>query len=186
MNSEIRRITTRTKSTRDDWRTPAWVQELFQAYAKDHDLATWDPYPSPDSAFHFCDDQTPIALADSVTYNPDGTCAPQRAVWANPPYGRALLEHSALISRLMYRHALVVALVPARPGVRWWCQLAQRDRLVVVPHDRFHFDDGDDPAMFQSAMVIGGTDAHCAGWADVWRGEAWIARSLPSDLQGRL
>jgi hypothetical protein len=177
--SEVRRITTRTTASRDDWRTPTWIQELFTHFCREEGYPTWDPYPSPIAGFHFCTYQKPIEQAEEQLGQP--VQDPRIAVWANPPYGRALKHHAIFISRLMQTRALVVALVPARPGCRWWNELAQPGRLVVVPHERLHFDDGPDPAMFPSAMIIGGRDdAARFAFADVWRGEAWIASPIAS------
>jgi len=171
--SELRRVITRTGTSRDDWRTPVWVQDTFLDFASERELVTLDPYPSPDAAHHWCAEQErdcDVRLA-----------RPDHAVWANPPYGRALgARHADEIDHLMQRSALCVALVPARPGSRWWSTLATPGRAVIVPHERFYFDDGDQPAMFPSAMIVAGLAQHRHAWIEWWAGDGWIADTIQS------
>ena len=176
MTSEIRRAITRTENTRDDWRTPKAVTDGWRVFCAGRSLTTHDPFPSPDKAHHF-------AAFNARWNGHPWTC--DDALFCNPPYGRDLWQHAALINPWYSQAGLVVSLVPARPGSRWWRLLATPGRVVIVPDERMHFDDGKDPAMFPSALIVGGAPDLAEIYARQWCHSAWITKPITDvDLWG--
>jgi hypothetical protein len=182
MSGLLRRVTTRTAESRDDWRTPSAITHDWRELCLRFALVTCDPYPSPDPAHHFAERNVRYD-GRSPHGGPWGEWSGSSAIWANPPYGRALATHARDVASWYERAGLVVALVPARPGSEWWRHLARAGRSVIVPDKRLHFDDGAQPAMFPSALIVGGTNAHAArSYVAQWAPRAWVA--VPSESVG--
>src|SRR5262245_27323838 len=76
-------------------------------------------------------------------------------VWCNPPYGReiGLWLEKALESVHTGQAEVVVCLVPARPGSRWWHDFAARGEVRFL-RGRVRFGGGENSAPFDSAVVV--------------------------------
>lgn len=176
----------RTDSTRDDWRSPEWVQSLIDEFADDELLCTIDPCASDDPSHWFCDWNrsrlTPIAqpLPNHDPFDPPGL------VYVNPPYGSALRQWSKAIARWRAMYPIVVALVPARPGSAWWSRLAVPGTTVIVPYERLTFIGAPTVAAFPSAFVVGGTSPDLRlRFSAAFHGDAWIVQPDPRWCRAR-
>lgn len=96
------------------------------------------------------------------------------ACWMNPPYGREIERWVQKAVKECWKGATVIALLPARPGPRWfgwvWSYTAQRPRrwvkaLRFLP-GRIQFDGMPTSAMFPSMVVIFQLDR-------VWSPRVW-------------
>jgi len=181
---------TRTATSRDDWRTPAWVRSAFlqhcAASRSGVPLRTIDPCASVHPGDHWCDDNS----RDLATLPPLG---PNDAIWINPPYGTSLRKLADAIDSWLRSHAaLVVVLVPARPGSRWWDTLATPGREIIIPHKRLAFElphaeysPATIGAPFPSAMICDGSSLGVRNkWVRAWAGAAWTCTAT-SQPRGR-
>jgi site-specific DNA-methyltransferase (adenine-specific) len=125
-----------------EWPTPRWlVDQLAAEFAPGgFDL---DPAATPANA----------KAPRYFTEVDDGLAQPwhARAVWCNPPYGKARAEVD------LGHAALVVCLVPARVSTRWWreCEADPTVFVRVIGRVRWHpVERGEAP--FDSAVIVFG------------------------------
>lgn len=137
-----------TSSDRSDWATP---RAFFNSLNNEFDFEL-DVCASPENA----------KLDHYITQEMDAFKAPwinqkdyPARCWMNPPYGRQINRWMELAFRWSLRGATVVCLVPNRAGSKWWRQwvLGRADEVRFVD-GRLRFDDQDQYAPFESAVVI--------------------------------
>jgi hypothetical protein len=168
----------------DLWRTPEAERRAWCGWTAQRGLVSIDPFAGESSLDWWQDwnrTQTGRRSPRTCWTPPTPTAA-----WCNPPYGRALRDHAREIDVMYTELALVVACVAARPGSAWWSTLARPGRVVIVPRARWHFDDAHDPAMFPTALIIGGTDpAECDAYAAAYlaRVPSWACTPLPASVE---
>jgi phage N-6-adenine-methyltransferase len=112
----------RTRSARDDWPTPQWLADQLAAEFGPFGL---DPCATASNA------KAPVFYTEAD----DGLSQPWKGrVWLNPPYGGQLGYWMAkAVDQVETGNAgLVVALVPARPGVRWYDEATRSASLARV------------------------------------------------------
>lgn len=80
----------------------------------------------------------------------------QGVCWMNPPYSQ-IRQWLAKACDEARRGVLVVCLVPARTGTRWWWDYARRGEVRFLP-GRLRFVGSKHSAPFPSAVVIFGPD----------------------------
>ena len=134
----------RTPDARDDWPTPQWlVEQLAAEFAPGgFDL---DPCASAQNA----------KAGRFFTEDDDGLTQPWKgSVFCNPPYGRSVGTWMAKAAAEVAagRAALVVALVPARPGTGWYDVAVKSCSLVRVWPGRMIWP----RANFTSAVLVFG------------------------------
>jgi site-specific DNA-methyltransferase (adenine-specific) len=134
-----------------EWPTPQWlVDQLAEEFAPGgFDL---DPAAAPGNA------KAPRYFTATV----DGLSQPwrARAVWLNPPYGKAstpLWLAKARCEVDLGHAALVVCLVPARVSTRWWreCEADPAVFVRVIGRIRWAADQRGE-APFDSAVIVFG------------------------------
>src|SRR5262249_30633870 len=75
-------------------------------------------------------------------------------VWCNPPYGRRIAKWMRKARESAETTAaVVVCLVPARPGNRWFQECLREGDVEFLP-GRLKFNEGKNPAPFDSAVVV--------------------------------
>ena len=137
-------------SERSDWRTPQWLLDrLYGIFGEfDLDAAAATP-PNVRARMHY-------GAAE------DGLFRPWTGVtFLNPPYGRGLGLWVAKCRREVAtgRARLVIALLPARVGTRWWRENVVGSGSAVFLPSRLRFDDGKNTAPFDAALVLWGASA---------------------------
>jgi site-specific DNA-methyltransferase (adenine-specific) len=134
-----------------EWRTPQWlVDQLAGEFAPGgFDL---DPAATPGNA----------KAPRYFTVDQDGLSQPwhARAVWLNPPYGKASTPRWLDKARAevdLGHAALVVCLVPARVSTRWWreCEADSAVFVRVIGRIRWAADRRGE-APFDSAVIVFG------------------------------
>lgn len=133
-------------SKRDDWPTPDWLFRLL-----DHELG---PFTLDAAA---SDDNTKVP-GRYYTIEDDGLAQPWTGrVFVNPPYGKGVIDQwvtRAIQAVRQGEASVVVLVVPARPGSRWFTQLIEHAVEVRFVTGRVTFAGADKPAPFPSAVVI--------------------------------
>jgi phage N-6-adenine-methyltransferase len=146
---------TKTRTARsDEWATPKWLFDHF------------------DAEFHFtldaCAQPWNAKCARFFTPEDDGLKRDWygETVWVNPPYSDPgpWMEKASMEGNATYRPSVVVCLVPNAPDTHWWRNhvegKAAEIRLLtrsLLPTGRVHFEKEDGwsgRAGFSSALVI--------------------------------
>lgn len=127
---------------KDDWATP----DTFFRLVNDHFHFTLDAAAAPDTA----------KVARYYTVEDDGLAqswAGER-VWVNCPYGHgvtgAWVQKGYLEAQ---KGALVVMLVPARPGAEWFQDYAALGEVFLL-RGRLRFQGATQDAPFDSALIV--------------------------------
>ena len=97
-------------SVRGDWKTPSWLLDrLYGIFSFDLDASAATP-PNVKARVHY-------TAADDGLFKPWSGC-----VFCNPPYGKAIGVWVAKCRREVGsgRARVVVAILPARVGTKWW------------------------------------------------------------------
>lgn len=76
-------------------------------------------------------------------------------LWINPPYNR---HFYAKIAREAEFGTAMIALVPSRPGTRWFQSIVEHASLVAFWRGRLKFEGATQPAPFESALIYTGGD----------------------------
>jgi len=141
----------RTKSSRDDWRTPpeeiALVKRIFGG-AIDLDPCA-SPYPEMQFARHS------IAERGGLVASWGGN------VFINPPYGRAILDwtRKGRADASSEHTTAQIWLVPGRAmDSKWWRELMAFCPVFAIKKKRIKFDGTTCGAMFPSALCYCGPD----------------------------
>lgn len=152
----------------DNWRTPKDFLDRVKEVLVEIDL---DPCADPDHSvpaqFHFAEPY-------------DGLIRPwYGCVYMNPPYSQMLDWALKLTHEIERGHVQeAIALVPARPGSRWWRTLSQNSLLCLI-NGRLTFVDAPAAAPFPSAVFyFGANPEHFAYWFRSI-GELW--QQVPDD-----
>ena len=152
-------------SARGTWRTPNSVLDrLYDIFDFDLDPAAATP-PNVRAAVHY-------GAGDDGLFKPWFG-----SVYCNPPYGKGI---SAWVNKCRRevasgRAQVVVGLLPARVGTRWWRENIVGSASVVFLPGRLRFDDGENCAPFDTALVLwGGSESEIAQVLAAFDG-AWLA-----------
>ena len=162
-------------SARGDWRTPNWLlHKLYGIFEFDLDSAAATP-PNVTARAHY-------AAADDGLFKPWSGC-----VFCNPPYGKGIGAWVAKCRREVEngRARVVVALLPARVGTRWWREHVVGSAAVVFLAGRLRFDDGENCAPFDAALVLWGAgDGEVAKVVAAFEG-SWLALTTANGHSAR-
>lgn len=131
------------EASQDEWRTPPEIIEIVQTAMGG---ITLDPC---------ADEDCTVPALTHYTAEIDGLLMPWRdeSVYMNPPYSAA----RTWVTRFCVEDlAQGVALLPARPGSRWWQMITDHRLTIALVRGRLRFVGAANVAPFPSVLVYRG------------------------------
>lgn len=159
---EVHFSSARTGSAaQDEWKTPRVIVDLAVRVLEG---ITLDPCADPERS---------IPAARHYTVEDDGLSAPWTGerVYMNPPYSQARHWVETFLTEEIESG---IALLPARPGSRWWTHLTDERCPICLIRGRLTFEGAPNCAPFPSVLVYRGR--HIGRFIEETRavGDVWI------------
>jgi hypothetical protein len=109
-----------------------------------------------------------------------------KSIFMNPPYGLGLPPWMALLALCVQQGARALALVPARPGARWYARWTQDAQLLCEIHGRVTFELASGkpapfPARWGAAFLYWGPDRARVARKLASVGVVRLGRRLPAE-----
>jgi len=156
----------RNPAANDDWQTPPNIRELVDSFALEmgFDRITLDPATTRENPMGAEFIRTPDCDPDGLETEWFELLSDKpRFVYVNPPYRAAWykkIELEAIRMRSAHTNCQMVALLPAKPGTKYFADLAQQMDAACFITGRLTFKGAPDQAPFENALLYFGRKRH--------------------------
>lgn len=152
----------RSKTSTDDWQTPADLLATVQAFGSYLGFKgiSLDPATVKENPTGAARIRTPECEPDGLVTDWSYACGEEGLVYCNPPYRAAWYAKIAEEAERQRWGQHMIALLPAKPGTKYFSSLGQKADALCFITGRLTFKGAPDPAPFESALIYFGCKGH--------------------------